>query len=121
MKDLRNTIARTLRLGVTVSFVLTLLGGVVYLLHHGGEAAPDYSTFNGPSVEYTTLRGILGGAFHLTAYGLIQIGVVALLLTPIMRVVLSLFDFVRQHDWLYATITSIVLAVILVNSLSSPL
>ncbi|EJX08966.1 membrane protein containing DUF1634 [gut metagenome] len=45
-----------------------------------------------------------------------QLGVLALILTPIMRVVLSLFDFLQERDWLYAAITAIVLAVILVNS-----
>ena len=48
---------------------------------------------------------------------LIQLGVVALLLTPIMRVVLSLFDFLKQKDWLYVAITAFVLGVIVMNSI----
>lgn len=47
----------------------------------------------------------------------IQTGVIVLILTPVMRVVLSLFDFLRERDWLYAVITSVVLAVIIANSL----
>ena len=43
-------------------------------------------------------------------------GVIVLILTPILRVVLSLFDFLRERDWLYSIITAIVLAVILCNS-----
>ena len=46
-----------------------------------------------------------------------QLGVVVLMLTPIMRVVLSLVDFSIQRDWLYVGITAIVLIVIIVNSL----
>ena len=39
------------------------------------------------------------------------------MLTPIMRVVLSLVDFSIQRDWLYVAITATVLVVIIVNSL----
>ena len=38
-------------------------------------------------------------------------------MTPIMRVVLSLVDFVQERDWLYAAITAVVLAIIIVNSI----
>ena len=37
--------------------------------------------------------------------------------TPIARVVLSLFDFIVEQDWLYVAITAIVLTVIISNSL----
>ena len=52
-----------------------------------------------------------------TAVGWIQLGVVVLLLTPVMRVALSLVDFVKERDWLYAFITAVVLSVIIVNSI----
>ncbi|MBP3227874.1 MAG: DUF1634 domain-containing protein [Bacteroidaceae bacterium] len=121
MKDLRNTIGNTLRYGVLTACLVTLVGGAVYMFQHGGDPAPDYSRFAGRIASYTTPAGIFGGFFRFSAYGLIQVGVIALLLTPIMRVVLSLIDFVQQRDWLYAAITSLVLAVIFVNSIASPM
>lgn len=121
MRDLRNTISKTLRVGVTIACAITLVGGIVYLFHHGSEPVPDYTSFGGAKTSFTTLTGIFGGLFSFSAYGLIQTGVIALLLTPIVRVALSLIDFVEQHDWLYATITSVVLAIIIVNSIASPL
>ena len=39
------------------------------------------------------------------------------MLTPISRIVLSLFDFGIQRDWLYVGITAIVLFVIVANSI----
>lgn len=120
MKDLRNTIGLTLRWGVLTACAIALVGGAAYLLQHGSEPAPDYSVFRDINAEYTTLTGIFGGFFNFSPYGLIQAGVIALLLTPIMRVVFSLIDFVGQHDWLYAVITSAVLAIIFVNSVTSP-
>ncbi len=120
MKDLRSTIGTTLRWGVLIACGIALVGGVVYLIQHGSEPAPDYANFAGADPEYTTASGIFGGFFRFSAYGLIQAGVIALLLTPIMRVLLSLIDFIGQRDWLYAAITSVVLAVIFVNSVASP-
>ena len=70
------------------------------------------------AAEYTTLPGILQGFCQFTAIGWIQTGVLLLILTPILRVLLSFFDFVKERDWLYAAITAAVLAVIISNSLS---
>jgi len=121
-------ISRTLRWGVSIACFIALIGGILFLVHHGGEAfdlaqyqnfkyegttAVDYAAFS----DYTTLTGIMQGFLHFTAIGWIQMGVLVLILTPIMRVALSLLDFIKQRDWLYALITAIVLAVIISNSL----
>ena len=65
-------------------------------------------------VSAACLVAFIGG---FTAIGWIQTGVLILLLTPVLRVLLSLFDFLRERDWLYAFITAVVLAVIISNSL----
>lgn len=121
--DLQQLIGNTLRWGVTIACVIAAVGGALYLWRHGAEPMPDYTHFayNDPSchpAEYTTLGGIWQGVLSGTARSWIQLGVIALILTPIMRVVLSLADFVRERDWLYAALTSIVLAVIIGNSLN---
>ena len=120
-RDIQKLIGNTLRWGVTISCAIALVGGAVYLIQHGNEPVKDYGLFDESHPAYTNLPGIFGGFFNFQAYGLIQVGVIALLLTPIMRVVLSLLDFVTERDWLYAAITSIVLAIIFVNSISSPI
>lgn len=122
-RDMQQLIGNTLRWGVTIACVIAMIGGTMYLLEHGAEPMKDYSHFSysAPPAgyeQYTTLDGILGGIVHFSSIGWIQLGVIALILTPIMRVVLSLFDFLKQRDWLYAAITSIVLAVIICNSLN---
>lgn len=117
--DLRGLIATTLRVGVSVACLIALVGGVMYLTLHGGEPMPDYTHFSYDEAHpacYTTLGGILGGIGEWNARSVIQMGVIALLLTPILRVLLSLVDFLRERDWLYAVISAIVLAVIISNS-----
>ncbi len=119
--DIQQAIGNTLRWGVTVASVLALIGGVIYLHAHGQEPMPDYSSFSYDeaykATDYTTLSGILGGLSSWNARSWIQLGVLALILTPVLRVVLSLVDFLAERDWLYAAITSVVLAVIISNSI----
>lgn len=117
--DLQQLIATTLRLGVSVACLIAFVGGVMYLCLHGGEPMPDYTHFSYDETHpayYTTLGGILDGISGWNARSWIQLGVIALLLTPILRVLLSMVDFLREHDWLYAGISAIVLAVIISNS-----
>lgn len=122
--DIQTLTASTLRIGVSLACIVAFIGGMLYLIHHGGETFDwnYYSTFDyakpecHPS-EYTTFGGIMAGLTHFTATGWIQTGVLILILTPVMRVALSLLDFISERDWLYAVITAVVLAVIISNSL----
>ncbi len=126
--DIQLLISRTLRWGVSIACLIALVGGVIFLFHHGSEPF-DLSQYQGFSYHdtkavdfttlpaYTTLRGIAEGFFAFTPIGWIQMGVLVLILTPILRVALSLFDFLRDRDWLYSAITAIVLAVIISNSI----
>ena len=119
--DIQLLIARTLRWGVGIACALAVVGGAMYLWQHGGEPMKDYThcpaDAESSRTAYTTLEGIFSGVMGLTAVGWIQLGVVVLLLTPMMRVALSLVDFVKERDWLYAFITAVVLSVIIVNSI----
>lgn len=118
--DIQQLVGNTLRWGVSVACAIAFVGGALYLVNHGGEPMKDYTRFdyNAPQpAEYTTLGGILGGLCSFTAVGWIQTGVLALILTPVLRVALSLVDFLEERDWLYAAITAVVLAVIVSNSL----
>lgn len=113
-------LATTLRIGVSVACLIAAIGGTIYLLHHGNEPMPDYSTFSytdAHPAEYTTLSGIVQGIAGMNAMSWIQLGVIALLLTPILRVLISLVDFLKERDWLYAAISSIVLTIIIANSI----
>lgn len=118
--DIQQLVGNTLRWGVTIACITAFVGGILYLLHHGADPMPDYTRFSYDTAHpaaYTTLGGILGGLRAGTAVGWIQTGVLILILTPILRVALSLIDFVQDRDWLYALITAVVLAVIISNSL----
>lgn len=118
---MEKTIARVLRIGVFSAAIIAAVGGILYLWQHGSESMPDFTRFSYKSLptgaeHYTTIGGVAKSFFNFSAEGWIMVGVLVLILTPVMRVVLSLVGFVRERDWLFAGITSFVLAVILANS-----
>lgn len=116
--DLRNLIGNTLRIGVVLACVVAAIGGVIYLVSHGAEPMPDYTRFVAdPDAAHTSLQGIVGGVAVGSAPEWIQLGVVLLILTPVMRILLSMLDFARERDWLYVGITALVFLVILLNSI----
>jgi uncharacterized membrane protein len=110
--DVELGLASLLRVGVLVAAALVLLGGVIYLAHSGAiRAHPE--TFTGEPEDLETFGGILRGALALRGRGLIQLGLLALIATPVARVAFSLFSFVRQRDRAYVLITAFVLILLL--------
>jgi uncharacterized membrane protein len=98
---------RLLQTGVTLAAALVLTGGILYLVR---PAAPttDYRHFSGEPEAYRTLRGIGAEALALNGRGLIQLGLLVLIATPVARVVFSVFAFLRQRDWTFVVVTAIV-------------
>jgi len=100
-----------LRCGVITAASLVIIGVLIYLFHNG-LALPDYKSFKGEPQELRHVGGILKYAFSFHGRGLIQLGLLVLIATPIARVALSIFAFLRQRDKLYVIVTSIVLVVL---------
>ena len=101
-------IARLLRVGVLLSAAVTLAGGVLLLLDHGGAPA-DLSAFPRPFPPPSDLLAIVRGARALEPRALTQLGIVLLVATPVSRVALALVDFVRRRDRAYAALSALVL------------
>ena len=74
-----------LRTGVILAAIIVLIGGVIYLTRHAGPA-PNYREFHGEPAELRSISGILHGALSLRGRGLIQLGLLLLIATPIARV-----------------------------------
>jgi uncharacterized membrane protein len=108
---------RLLRFGVVFAAAWVLAGGVHYLVQFGG-AKPEYKVFRGEPGGLRYSHEIVRGAMELDARGLIQLGLLLLIATPVARVAFSVIGFALERDWMYVGITLIVLA-LLVYSLSS--
>ena len=111
-------ISYLLRAGVLMSALLVLAGGVIFLVRHGAEV-PDYKTFRGEPEELRTVRGLLSIDTIAHGRGVIQLGLVLLILTPIARVAFSLVAFILERDWIYVTVSAIVLCLLLYSFTSA--
>src|SRR5258708_27893354 len=107
---LEQMIGNLLRVGVVISAIVVLTGAVLWLTEHGTEHA-DYKVFRGRSDGLTSVPAILRDALELHSLGIIQLGLLLLVLTPVMRVVFSAVGFAVERDWLYRAITVSVLAI----------
>ena len=113
-------IGNLLRAGVLVSAAVVLLGASIYLSRHAHDPA-DYRVFRGEPSEYRTIRGVIQSLIvgRGRGQGLIQLGLLLLIATPIARVALSVVGFAIERDRLYVAFTLIVLAVLLYSFLGS--
>ena len=100
-----------LRTGVVLAALVVLAGGVVYLSRHQVPLT-NYRVFQGEPVELRTVSGIVQEALAFRGRGLIQLGLLILIATPIARVAFSFFAFLYERDWTYVLVTVIVLGLL---------
>jgi uncharacterized membrane protein len=93
--------------------------GAIMFLHKYGARASDYRTFHGEPAEFRTIRGIFHEALTFRGRGIIQLGLVLLMATPVARVIFSVWAFAAEKDRMYVAFTLIVLAVLLFSFLGS--
>ncbi|WP_145856501.1 DUF1634 domain-containing protein [Pedobacter suwonensis] len=112
-RDVEKIVGKLLRFGVITASLVVLLGGILFLVKHGAQGRPDYHIFKGEENDFITFDGIFKGLFTFKPMAIIQFGVLLLIITPILRIIFSLFAFILEKDKLYVVITLIVLAIIL--------
>ena len=101
-----------LRAGVILASVTVLAGGLMYLASQP-MIAVNYRVFQPEPRGLRTIPGILGSAKAMSGRGLIQLGLLILIATPIARVAFSVLAFSYQRDWKYVLFTIVVLALLL--------
>lgn len=55
----------------------------------------------------------MAGGYPIAANRVLAAGLIVLMATPILRVVVSLVEYLRMRDWLFAATTIVVLAVLM--------
>jgi uncharacterized membrane protein YfcA/uncharacterized membrane protein len=102
-------IGTLLRGGVLISAFTTAIGGIWHLAQFGG-ALPQDAVFHGEPAELSSVGGVLRGVAAGHSASLIQLGLLLMIATPIVRVAYSVYAFAAQRDRTYVAITLIVLA-----------
>ena len=101
-----------LRSGVVSAAASVFVGGVVYLTRHRVPVM-NYRVFAGEPEELRTISGIVHEALAFHGGGLIQLGLLVLIATPVARVAFSFFAFLYERDWTYVFVTVLVLGLLL--------
>ena len=95
-----------MRIGVGIAAAFMIAGFVLLLINY----KENFAGF--PEVSLIT---IWKGLFTLNPYSFMLFGIFLLILTPVIRVVSSIILFLQVKDKLYATITSIVLIILMIS------
>ena len=111
-EEVEQIIGRLLQLGVLVAALVVLVGAALLLGRHGGAVA-SYGVFHTEPAALRSIAGIVRAAFSGDAAGIVQLGLLLLIVTPIVRVAFTLVAFVLQRDGTYIVVTAIVLALLL--------
>ncbi len=114
-RRLETIIGRLLQTGVLVAAATVSLGGLLYLVQSHSDHV-DYRNFVPGSPDLLTLSGTVRSAAHFQSLGLIQLGLLLLIATPVARVALAVVGFALERDRLY-TVVSLIVLVILAFSL----
>ena len=109
---IENILGNLLRAGVLLSALVVLIGGVIYLLRHG-HSPMDFRVFRGEPADLRGVRGIIRDTVALRGRGIIQLGLLLLIATPVVRVAFSIFGFAEERDRMYVVFTLIVFSILL--------
>ncbi|MGM0169458.1 hypothetical protein IGI39_003774 [Enterococcus sp. AZ135] len=103
MLKIERSIGYILRIGVIVSAAIILMGMVLLFFVPSSPQVPN------------SLSLIVEGLLQLNGEAFIMLGLFCLILTPVLRVVVSIFAFAKEKDYLYVVITVIVLVILVIG------
>ncbi len=110
-EQMEAAIGKMLQYGVSLAALVVLCGGLLYL--RSGAAKPSYSVFRPDPLSLRTLAGKLSGSSRFDGAGIIQLGMLLLIATPVLRVLFCIVGFFRQRDRLYTAISASVFLILL--------
>lgn len=111
-------ISTLLRVGVVLSLSIVLIGTIATFVHHreyfSSPGAKD-QILNPQGAYPHSVRQVLVGVRDMQGRAIVMLGLLLLIATPVMRVAVSIFGFVYEHDRKYVVITSVVLILLLLS------
>ena len=105
-----------LRIGLFLAISIVFCGGVIFLWKNGTEMI-DYSIFDGVPASLKGPVNVFNAALPDRLSAVIQLGIMLLIATPVVRVITCLIVFAAERDILYVLLSFFVLAVLLFANL----
>lgn len=106
MNHIELLIGKILRVGVAVAGTVMLVGLLAFFI----TGTSGYSGQNWP----TSFDAIFTGLASFKPFAVMMLGLFLLILTPVLRVIVSIFAFAKENDRLYVWITIGVLAILII-------
>ena len=97
--------------GIVISVILVTLGGFIYLLHDGNQPLP--ADFFQTSTYHTNILQIFRHLLAFSPIGIIELGLIFLVFTQIVRVALITFFYILTKDYWFILISSFVLTILI--------
>jgi uncharacterized membrane protein len=118
-KKMRFVVGNSLLVGVLLSMATVFVGVILLFLNGTGYACSlsDLGCLlksSGASSDYpTTILGTIQGLLELKPFAVIELGVIILIATPVVRVITSIGVFVVEGDRKFVVITIAVFLILL--------
>jgi uncharacterized membrane protein len=113
-------ISNLLRAGVLGSLALIVVGTVLSFVHHPEyfTSPADLSRLVQPGAAFPhSLGDVLEGIRLLHGQAIVTAGLLLLIITPVVRVAVSIFAFIYQSDRVFTFITAVVLSLLVLSFL----
>lgn len=115
--DLNRSVGNLLRLGVVLS-VATSLIGFIKLFTEGFKMPRKYNLLNMGDSSEKVWGSFWDSLCKGEGMAIIQLGILILILTPLVRIIFALIGYLKEKDYTYVVISLIVLTIMLVSFLT---
>ncbi|CEJ71505.1 MULTISPECIES: DUF1634 domain-containing protein [Chryseobacterium] len=112
--DLNRSVGNLLRLGVILS-VATSLIGFIKLFTEGFKMPKKYTSLDMGSSSEKVWGMFWNSLCKGEGMAIIQLGILLLIFTPLVRIIFALIGYLKEKDYVYVVISSIVLAIMAVS------
>lgn len=113
-------ISNLLRIGVLLSVLLIVVGTAVFFVQHPAclNSAKELRGLTHPNGNLLhTIHDVFAGIRVFHGEAIIALGLLLLIVTPMMRVAVSIIAFIKERDRLYALITLAVFCLLMLSLL----
>ncbi len=110
-------ISYALRLGVSLAGIVIAIGILVFgvLGPRTGEHISIHDYLHGQHPIALSPAGVFRGIGNGEPLAVVYLGLFLLILTPVLRVAMTVFLFGAQREWVFTLITAIVLGVLILG------
>ena len=112
--DLNRSVGNLLRLGVILA-VITSLIGFVKLFMEGFKMPRKYKLLDMGTSSEKVWSHFWETLCKGEGMAIIQLGILMLIFTPLMRIIFALIGYLKEKDYLYVLISSIVLIIMVIS------